>query len=242
MRSLAALVVAALAALASRPAAAAEKEPVRVGFLTVNTGALAAGGRQMEEGLTLYLKQHGNKLAGRQDRSGHPGHRRPARHHPDPHPGGGGALQRRRHHRAPGRVRGAGHQRLRQAGEGAGDLAFRRRRGPHPAQAQPLVRARGGHLGAAQPAPGRIRGEDAQVQARRHHRRRLRLRPRDHRRVPAHLRGQRRQGGAEAVVAAQRGRLRLVHRADQARRGRRSTPASPAPTACASCASTPSTA
>ena len=45
--------------------AAGEKEPVRVGFLTVNSGALAAGGRQMEEGLTLYLKQHGNKLAGR---------------------------------------------------------------------------------------------------------------------------------------------------------------------------------
>ena len=27
--------------------AAGEKEPVRVGFLTVNSGALAAGGRQM---------------------------------------------------------------------------------------------------------------------------------------------------------------------------------------------------
>ncbi|HET9754590.1 MAG TPA: ABC transporter substrate-binding protein [Myxococcales bacterium] len=66
MRSLAAVLVAALAALASRPAAAADAGPVRVGFLTVNTGALAAGGRQMNEGLTLYLKEHGNKLAGRQ--------------------------------------------------------------------------------------------------------------------------------------------------------------------------------
>ena len=45
--------------------AAGEKEPVRVGFLTVNSGALAAGGRQMGEGLTLYLKEHGNTLAGR---------------------------------------------------------------------------------------------------------------------------------------------------------------------------------
>ena len=51
--------------LAVLPARAAEKEPVRVGFLTVNSGALAAGGRQMGEGLTLYLKEHGNKLAGR---------------------------------------------------------------------------------------------------------------------------------------------------------------------------------
>ena len=45
--------------------AAGEKQPIRVGFLTVNSGALAAGGRQMEEGLTLYLKEHKNQLAGR---------------------------------------------------------------------------------------------------------------------------------------------------------------------------------
>src|SRR2546428_13801738 len=51
--------------LAVLPARAADKEPVRIGFLTVNSGALAAGGRQMEDGLTLYLKEHGNKLAGR---------------------------------------------------------------------------------------------------------------------------------------------------------------------------------
>ncbi len=57
------LVLALLAA--GHGALAAGKEPVRVGFLTVNSGALAAGGRQMEEGLTLYLKEHGNTLAGR---------------------------------------------------------------------------------------------------------------------------------------------------------------------------------
>ena len=51
--------------LAVLPARAVEKEAVRVGFLTVNSGALAAGGRQMEDGLTLYLKERGNKLAGR---------------------------------------------------------------------------------------------------------------------------------------------------------------------------------
>ena len=60
MRRLAAVLAAALASTAAQAA-----EPVRVGFLTVNTGALAAGGRQMQEGLTLYLKQHGNQLAGR---------------------------------------------------------------------------------------------------------------------------------------------------------------------------------
>jgi branched-chain amino acid transport system substrate-binding protein len=60
MRRLAAVLAASLASTAALGA-----EPVRVGFLTVNTGALAAGGRQMQEGLTLYLKQHDNKLAGR---------------------------------------------------------------------------------------------------------------------------------------------------------------------------------
>ncbi|HEY2027613.1 MAG TPA: ABC transporter substrate-binding protein [Myxococcales bacterium] len=60
MRRFALVLVASLASTAALAA-----EPVRVGFLTVNTGALAAGGRQMQEGLTLYLKQHDNKLAGR---------------------------------------------------------------------------------------------------------------------------------------------------------------------------------
>lgn len=64
-RRLSAAVSLALAVLLSGSVRAAQGGPVRVGFLTVNTGALAAGGRQMQEGLTLYLKQHGNRLAGR---------------------------------------------------------------------------------------------------------------------------------------------------------------------------------
>jgi len=48
------------------PAAAwADSEPLRVGFLTVTTGALAAGGKQMEEGLTQFLKERSGTLAGR---------------------------------------------------------------------------------------------------------------------------------------------------------------------------------
>ena len=39
--------------------------PIRIGFLTVNSGALAAGGRQLEEGIRLFLKQRDNKVAGR---------------------------------------------------------------------------------------------------------------------------------------------------------------------------------
>jgi branched-chain amino acid transport system substrate-binding protein len=43
----------------------AQTEPLRLGFLTVRTGALAAGGRQMEEGIQLFLKERNNTLAGR---------------------------------------------------------------------------------------------------------------------------------------------------------------------------------
>jgi branched-chain amino acid transport system substrate-binding protein len=42
-----------------------EVDPIRVGFLTVKTGPLASGGIQMEEGLTLYLKERSGVLSGR---------------------------------------------------------------------------------------------------------------------------------------------------------------------------------
>jgi len=41
------------------------QEPLRIGFLTVRTGPLAAGGKQMEDGINLFLKERGNVLAGR---------------------------------------------------------------------------------------------------------------------------------------------------------------------------------
>lgn len=62
----AALAVMSVAALAGGATSAQAQEAVRVGFLTVNSGALAAGGRQMEEGIKLFLKERGNRLAGRQ--------------------------------------------------------------------------------------------------------------------------------------------------------------------------------
>ena len=43
----------------------AQAGPIRLGFLTVKTGPLASGDIQMEQGLTLYLKERGNKLGGR---------------------------------------------------------------------------------------------------------------------------------------------------------------------------------
>jgi branched-chain amino acid transport system substrate-binding protein len=44
---------------------ALSQEPIRVGFLTVRSGALAAGGRQLEEGFQLFLKERQHTLAGR---------------------------------------------------------------------------------------------------------------------------------------------------------------------------------
>jgi branched-chain amino acid transport system substrate-binding protein len=54
-----------VAALLAPQHAVAQGEPLRLGFLTVRTGALAAGGKQMEEGIQLFLKERNFTLAGR---------------------------------------------------------------------------------------------------------------------------------------------------------------------------------
>src|SRR5256885_2468303 len=43
----------------------AQNEPLRIGFLTVRTGPLAAGGKQMEDGINLFLKERNHTLSGR---------------------------------------------------------------------------------------------------------------------------------------------------------------------------------
>ena len=59
-------------------AANPKDEPIRVGFLTIKSGALAAGGKQMEDGIQLFLKERNNTLNGRKvelfiaDTSGQP--------------------------------------------------------------------------------------------------------------------------------------------------------------------------
>ena len=42
-----------------------QSEPLRIGFLTVRTGPLAAGGKQMEQGIELFLKERNSTLAAR---------------------------------------------------------------------------------------------------------------------------------------------------------------------------------
>jgi branched-chain amino acid transport system substrate-binding protein len=49
----------------SRRAFSQRSEPLKVGFLTVNTGPLAAGGKQQMEGAAFYLEERGGMIAGR---------------------------------------------------------------------------------------------------------------------------------------------------------------------------------
>jgi branched-chain amino acid transport system substrate-binding protein len=53
------------AAMAVPRFAIAQSRPIRIGFLTTLTGPVASGGIQMQQGMNLYLKARGNKLAGR---------------------------------------------------------------------------------------------------------------------------------------------------------------------------------
>ncbi len=56
---------AALAGTHISRAAIAQPAPIRIGILSVKSGALATGGRQMEDGFQLFLKERGNVIAGR---------------------------------------------------------------------------------------------------------------------------------------------------------------------------------
>jgi branched-chain amino acid transport system substrate-binding protein len=55
----------ALTALGFPLTASAQSESVRLGLMTVKTGPLASGGIDMERGLTQFLKERSNTLAGR---------------------------------------------------------------------------------------------------------------------------------------------------------------------------------
>jgi branched-chain amino acid transport system substrate-binding protein len=62
---LALLALIALALVVAGPGAA-QKGPIKIGFVTSESGPLAANGRDMINGLRLYLEEQGGKLAGRE--------------------------------------------------------------------------------------------------------------------------------------------------------------------------------
>lgn len=58
------IAVTTIAAFPIAPAMA-EQTPIKVGFMTVRSGALAAGGKQMEQGIEFCLNERGGKMGGR---------------------------------------------------------------------------------------------------------------------------------------------------------------------------------
>lgn len=62
---LALLALVALALVVAGPGAA-QKGPIKIGFVTSQSGPLAANGKDMINGLELYLEEQGGKLAGRE--------------------------------------------------------------------------------------------------------------------------------------------------------------------------------
>jgi hypothetical protein len=194
--------------------------PIRIGLLTIKTGALASGGIDMERGLTIFLKEKNYMLGGRKvelsvaDSGGVPAQARTKMQE---------LVERERVQavvRAAGGVRGAGDGRLHPYGADS-DAAGGRRRRHDPAQGEPVVRPRHIHIRAVLVSDRRLRREKPEIQAYRRHRRRLRLRPRAAGRLPQGVRGCGRHAGAEVVLAAERARLRLLYRAAQDRYRRR---------------------
>lgn len=57
--------IAGALALAAGRGAQAQMSTLRIGLLTVKSGALSSGGRQMEDGFRLFLSERGNRIAGR---------------------------------------------------------------------------------------------------------------------------------------------------------------------------------
>ena len=175
----------------------------------------------MVDGFQFYLDEVKNDFGGakvqvhRRGRAGQAGHRRHQGQEADPagqdaHPG----------------RRPACHDRLR-AGSGQHRREDRLRRPDrggrrsHPARSG-QVSLHGAHrlVELAAEPPVRAMGLRAGLQEDRHHRRRLRLRPRGGRRLPARVRGLRRPDHPEDLAAARRPGLRAVHPDDQAGCGR----------------------
>ena len=193
----------------SRRRPIAQAAPFKLGLLTVKTGPLAQGGIQMEQGVVTWLKENNNTIAGRKveffsaDTGGNPGR------HQDQGAGTGRARQGRHHPRAARGLRAAGDHRLHRAEQDSA-AEPRRRRGHDAAPAQSVFPPRLGNLRAGDASDGGLRRQGVEAQARHLHLRRLRLRSRTDGRLPADLRGERRQDPQENLAAAGHAGLHAV--------------------------------
>ena len=171
------LTLALLAGSASTLAAA--DEPIRLGFLTINSGALAAGGKQMEDGLKLFLKERNNMIAGRKvelfvgDTAGVPAVTKTKTQE---------LVERNKMHVIIGPLAAFEALAIDDYIRSSADCRpsrVGRRRGPDAAQAQSRGSCAHVALRRSPPPAGRLLRQDAEVQAHGDRRRRLRLRPRD---------------------------------------------------------------
>ena len=159
-------------------------------------------------------RQHARRPQGRVDRRRY-GRRSRDRAHQGA--GAGRKEQRPLHDRPARRLRGAGDRRLSHRKAGA-DARRRRGRGHDAAAPEPLVRPPDVDLGAVRLSAGGLFRQGTEIQEDRHHRRRLCLRTRNVRRLPARVRGQWRQDHPEDVHAAGDAGLRQLCRAGEERR------------------------
>ena len=166
--------------------------PFKIGLLTVKTGPLAQGGIQMEQGILTFLKEKGNTPGGAQDRVHLGRHRRQSGRRPHQGAGADRARQGQRHPRAARRLRAPGHHQLcaRQRHPADQSRSGGRR---HPAPGQSLRHPSLRDVGAVLSRHGRLRDQGAQIPARGDDLGGFRVRLRADGRLPARVRGQRRQ-------------------------------------------------
>ena len=210
---------AALATFKFPTPAIAQAAPFKLGLLTVKTGPLAQGGIQMEQGVVTFLKEKNYTFAGRKvdfisaDTGGSPaGTKTKAQE----------LIERDKVDAILGPLAAfellaitdyINEQKTPMLSlAGAEDMTQRR---PNPYFLRPSATSVAGHA-----SDGRLRGQGTQAQESRHHHRGLRLRLRADGRLPADLRGERRQDHQQDLAAAGHARLHAVRRADRGLRRR----------------------
>ena len=205
----------AAAALTRFPAPAiAQAAPFKLGLLTVKTGPLAQGGIQMEQGVLTFLKETNYTIGGRKvdfvsaDTGGNPaGTKTKAQE----------LVERDKVDVILGPLAAFELYAINDYIKAAEDADAQPGGGRQPdaAHAQSVSAARLGDLVAGDAADGALRGDRAEAQARRLHRRGFRLRLRADGRLPGGVPEGRRLRRQQAVAAAGDARLHALYRADQ---------------------------
>ncbi len=213
------MAAAALGAMLLAAPALADDNTVTVGLILPMTGPSASTGKQERAGAELYIKQHGDTVAGKKIKLDRQGRHRRGRRHQAPRARSWSPTI------TPSALMGFGLTPLalaaapdRDRGQGAGDRHRRRDRDDHREVA--LYRAHLVHAAAGLRADGGL-GAEERHQEGRHHRHRLRPGRRRREMVRRHLREGRRDDRAEDPRAAEEPGLRAVPAAGEGRQAGR---------------------